>query len=109
MLHSIIDEQETSKSPLAINFSRLGKFFKASIPGADIIKQVTNDHGFLIKPSYIHAGQWKSNAPAGFFHEFMKAWRISELTKKKEDIFKNLEPGSPAYLNLERPLKYKGI
>ena len=107
LLHTIIDEQEARKSPLSITFSRLAKFFKTSIPNAEIIKKVTNDQGFFIRPSYIQAGQWKSNAPPGFFYELMKAWRIREMTKKKEDIFKFLEPGSPAYLVLNKPLKYE--
>jgi len=107
MLHGIIEEGETRKYPLSISVEMIAKWYKSTVPNKDIIRNVLKEHGFEVEFSYVYPNLWKSNAPVEFFFEFIKAWRIHQNTKNKEDIFKNIEPNSPVFENLQRPPKYE--
>jgi hypothetical protein len=105
VLHGIVAEGELAKVPLAFNFDLMNKAVHSTgLSRQNLINAVKSlGKEYLISPSYLSPGFYKTTLPLEGIYDIIKAWKLKEMGEEK--FLSNIKQEHALNI-LKREIKY---
>jgi len=78
MLHAVLQEKELGDRPLGFNIELLSKSVQASTPDKLSMMAALEELGYRMTGSYIHEGQFKTDAPFSVLYDVLTSWKAKQ-------------------------------
>lgn len=81
VLHGIVTQGELAKIPLAFNFDLMNKTVHSTGLSKQALLNAVKSLGkeYLISPSYLSPGLYKTTLPFEGVYDIIKSWKLKEL------------------------------